>query len=110
MESLKKLRITIGTGCGLRKDSTPISGFDRAGMVMLTKSFLLTNCGGYTMTTADGGWRDAEGTDWEEPSLGFVVIIDEGKIIPEALAQFVRDTFCQVCVMLTVEEVNTRMI
>jgi len=42
--------------------------------------------------------------------MGFVVIIDEGKIIPEALAQFVRDTFEQVCVMLTVEEVNTQMI
>jgi hypothetical protein len=66
---MKKLRITIGTGCGLRKDSTPISGFDRAQMTMLTKSFLLSNCGGYTITTADGaicarhvraGLRDAD--------------------------------------------------
>lgn len=65
------------------------------------------------MTYADGGWRDDSGKDWQEQSLGFVIILDAEKTsVPfaQSLAAFVRDAFDQVCVMLTVEEVNTQFI
>lgn len=106
----KKIRITIGTGCGLRKNGTAISHPDRSRMTYLAKRYLLDTCGGYTVTQSDGGWRDEDGKDWEEPSLGFVVIMDKNKANPEGLAMIIRDTFEQVCVMLTVEPVNTKFI
>lgn len=106
---MNSLRVTIGVGCGLRANGSRISHADQIRMVMLAKNLLLTNCGGYTMTRAEGGWRDSTGTDWEEPSLGFVVLVD-ANAHPTVLAIAIRDIFEQKCVMLTTEEVNTRLV
>ena len=99
-------RITITVGTGLRDDGSRIKIEDRAIMLIKAKMFLLTNCGGYTVTSVDGGWRDSEGTDWEEPGLMFTLLTAKGQIIPTALASAIRDIFEQRCVMLTVEPVE----
>lgn len=106
----KKIRITIGTGCGLRSDGTSIAIADRVRMVLIAKRLLLDTCGGYAVRNVDGGWRDSTGKDWEEPGLEFVVTADKSKVNPDGLAMLIRDTFEQVCVTLTVEPVNTKFI
>jgi hypothetical protein len=79
-------------------------------MLLRAKTFLLTNCGGYSATHIEGGWRDNFGTDWEEPGVEIKVTVPTGQVIPEALAAYLRDIFGQKCVALEVRPVEFRYI
>lgn len=113
---MKKLRITITVGTGLRKDGLPISGAALCCMCSRAEKFFLATCGGYTNVggSSTGGWREVSKsqqiTDWRETCLVYVLLVDPGAVAVKPLAEWVRDNFEQKSVVLVTETVDCEVI
>lgn len=107
----EKIRITITAGCGVRKGGLRISLGARCCLLNRVRKMFLDVCEGYTMKMAEGGWRN-DGKDWEEPCVEFSAVVTKGQLTfdGEVLAAFVRDTFEQQCVLLTIEPIQSKLI
>jgi hypothetical protein len=110
---MKRIKVTIGVGCGFRKDKKGILPTARKHMLAAATLFLLANFGAYTLSEVRGGWRDETGHDWIEPGYFFSFTTEE-KILAVAPAHWaaalIRDIFDQQCVVLETSEVNFELI
>jgi hypothetical protein len=107
---MKKQRITIIVGCGVRGNMLPISTGARVGMLHRARTLLIETCGGFTFTRAEGGWRGPDGSITEEEAIVFTTMVDPGAVMPKALAEMLRDCFEQRAVVLTTETVDVEFI
>lgn len=103
---MNKTKISVTVGTGLRKSGQPIGISDLDVMYASAKSYLLDQCGAYSLHTIQGGWRQ-EGFDWIEPGVVFSATVDLSKTIsPQRIAEHLRDIFDQQCVALETSTVN----
>lgn len=113
---MNKTKISIIVGTGLRKSGQPIGINDLDVMYASAKSYLLDQCGAYSLHTIQGGWREGhanrnEGRDWVEPGVVLSVTVDPSKTIaPHRIAEQLRDIFDQQCVALETSTVNFDLI
>lgn len=71
---------------------------------------MLEQCGAYTVSHAQGGWR-APGKDWQESVLVFTVtVVYNTSLDVQKLAEQIRDIFEQQCVALETQPVNFELV
>jgi uncharacterized protein DUF3574 len=80
-------------------------------MIARAKSLCLDAMGGYTLSQADGGWKDEHDKIWEEPSVVFTLVAQPHELsILDLLVPALRDTFQQRCVLVMREPVELEFI
>lgn len=110
--SMNKTKISVTVGTGLRKSGQPIGVSDLDVMYASAKSYLLDQCGAYSLYTIQGGWRQDVGMhtrDWIEPGVVFNVTVGQ-TIFPLRIAEHLRDIFDQQCVALETSTVNFELV
>lgn len=110
---MNKTKISITVGTGMRKSGEAIRMSDLDFMYASAKSYLLDQCGAYSLYTIQGSWRQEVGSivrDWVEPGVVFSVTVERIIVAPQRIAEHLRDIFDQQCVALETSTVNFDLI
>lgn len=70
-------RVTITAGIGEDRHGKPIPAAVREAALKAIREHVAREAGGYTETTAQGGWIAHDGRLVQEPSVRFVILADD---------------------------------
>lgn len=106
------IRITFTIGIGKDKDGREISPAERVLFTKRACAMVAREFGGYTATTAVGGWVAPNGELIEEESLVISAVTETPGNYEAAkeLAKVFKGLFNQACVMVTREVVNREFV
>jgi hypothetical protein len=105
----KKIEITFGVG--KTKDGKNISNAKLDKAIRSIKLHAATFFGGYTLLSAEGGWKDSNGNLVEEPSKVLVLHTEKvRKGLVTVLVDEIKDSLNQEIVVVSTTNCNTKFV